>query len=111
MQITDEIKKITQQIVAAVSPERIYLFGSFAYGTPKEDSDYDFYVVTSDKQCPPSIIGDIRGALMTDRVMKSIDILATDITNFEKRSKAPTLERKIAREGVILYERVRGRMV
>jgi len=40
-----EIKKITQQIVEKYKPEKIILFGSFAHGRPKENSDVDLVVI------------------------------------------------------------------
>jgi predicted nucleotidyltransferase len=39
-----DITQIKQQIVDALvslNPEKIILFGSYAYGTPTEDSDLD----------------------------------------------------------------------
>ena len=44
-----EIENIKNIIVQTVSPQQIYLFGSFANGTQQTDSDYDFYVVVSDE--------------------------------------------------------------
>ena len=35
-------------------PEKIILFGSYAYGTPNEDSDVDLYIVTNDDFLPQS---------------------------------------------------------
>ena len=40
-----ELEQIKEIIRNTVDPEGIYLFGSFAYGEPREDSDYDIYVV------------------------------------------------------------------
>ena len=40
-----EIKKITKQIVKKYKPEKIILFGSFAFGRPKENSDIDLVVI------------------------------------------------------------------
>ena len=43
-----DIDKIKQQIVEALKPlkpEKIILFGSYAYGSPTEDSDLDICVV------------------------------------------------------------------
>ncbi len=40
-----EIKKITRQIVKKYKPEKIILFGSFASGYPKENSDIDLIVI------------------------------------------------------------------
>ena len=35
-----------------LNPNKIILFGSYAYGTPNEDSDIDLYVVTNDDFMP-----------------------------------------------------------
>jgi len=45
MTMNDEIIKIKDAIVSAVDVEKLYLFGSYAYGTPRDDSDYDLYFV------------------------------------------------------------------
>lgn len=36
---------ITRRIVQACDPERVILFGSYAYGTPTTDSDIDLFIV------------------------------------------------------------------
>ena len=44
--ISDEsIQNLADQIVERFHPERIILFGSYAYGNPKHDSDVDMLVV------------------------------------------------------------------
>lgn len=40
-----QISALVDQIVSLFSPEQIILFGSYAYGTPGEDSDVDLLVV------------------------------------------------------------------
>lgn len=39
------IKDITEKIVKEYKPERIILFGSYAWGTPHEWSDVDLFIV------------------------------------------------------------------
>ena len=39
------IQSVVDQIVAGFHPQRIILFGSYAYGTPKPESDVDLLVV------------------------------------------------------------------
>lgn len=39
------IKEITQKIVKEYKPEKIILFGSYAWGKPREDSDVDLFIV------------------------------------------------------------------
>ncbi len=41
----NEIRKIAEQIVKKFNPERIVLFGSYAYGTPAPYSDVDLLVI------------------------------------------------------------------
>lgn len=44
--VTEEIlAEITRRIVAALNPEKVILFGSYAYGTPHADSDVDLLVI------------------------------------------------------------------
>jgi uncharacterized protein len=40
-----QITKLADEIAAKFSPQTIILFGSYAYGTPTEDSDVDLLVV------------------------------------------------------------------
>ena len=39
------LSEIVRRLTAALSPRAIYLFGSHAYGTPREGSDVDVLVV------------------------------------------------------------------
>jgi len=104
--MNNEITKIKDAIIAAVDIEKLYLFGSYAYGTPREDSDYDFYMVIPNGTVRPiDAMGDAHMAMWETDVDKSIDILAGTVEIFNRRSQGVTLERKIAREGVLLYER------
>jgi predicted nucleotidyltransferase len=39
------IREVTKRIVQEFHPERVILFGSYAYGTPTPDSDVDLLVI------------------------------------------------------------------
>ena len=41
----DRIRDVSERIVREFAPERVILFGSYAYGTPDEGSDVDILVV------------------------------------------------------------------
>jgi predicted nucleotidyltransferase len=41
----ERIQEFCDQIAAEFHPERIVLFGSYAYGTPRADSDVDLLVI------------------------------------------------------------------
>ncbi|MCL2053115.1 MAG: nucleotidyltransferase domain-containing protein [Oscillospiraceae bacterium] len=105
MPINDEIIKIKDAIISAVDVEKLYLFGSYAYGTPNADSDYDFYMVIPDGGMRPlDAMTEARMALWGMK-RKPVDILAGTTEVFERRSQGLTIEKKIANEGVLLYER------
>ena len=106
MVITEEITNIKNALVETLPVERLYLFGSYAYGKPTENSDYDFYVLISGGELKPLDAKiKARRSLSNINRSKDTDILADYKERFEERSKFNTLERKIANEGVVLYER------
>jgi uncharacterized protein len=41
----EQIDKVVNIIVSCVNPDKVILFGSYAYGKPTEDSDLDILVV------------------------------------------------------------------
>ena len=43
-----ELNEICRIIVDTIQTNRIYLFGSYAYGSPDEESDYDICVIIPD---------------------------------------------------------------
>ena len=52
-----DIEVLKHEIVERLkplNPDKVILFGSYAYGTPTEDSDIDLYVVTKDEFIPQS---------------------------------------------------------
>jgi len=102
--INQEILDITEAIKAAVPAQRIYLFGSYAYGTPHKDSDYDFFVVIPDGELKPvDAMIQARLSLINIKNRKPIDILANYASNFDETAQFATMERKIKRDGVLLY--------
>ena len=48
----DNIKTQIVKLLLPLNPEKIILFGSYAYGTPNKDSDLDIYIVTNDEFIP-----------------------------------------------------------
>lgn len=100
-----ELKKITDTVCSVVDAEKIYLFGSFAYGNPRDDSDFDIYVLLPDNnERPLKAVQKINMALARMDI-RSVDILADTSSGFYEKCKGPTLERTIMRKGVQLYER------
>ena len=102
--VQEEINKLKELIVNAVPVEQIYLFGSYAYGTPHKDSDLDFYVVLKDNLPMRDLDAglQIRFAIARKKSMP-VDIIAKNKKDFLNRLDDITLERKVSRDGIRLY--------
>ena len=100
--IIDDIKEAILKYVPAKS---IYLFGSYAYGNPTEDSDLDIYIVTPDDADSHSqLYAQITSDLSYKKIF-FIDLLFCRESTFNVRKKENILERTISQKGKILYER------
>lgn len=51
-QTRQEIREVVKKIVAEYSPERVVLFGSYAYGHPDENSDVDLLIIKDTPKRP-----------------------------------------------------------
>ena len=102
--IKQNLNEMAQIIAKTVPVESIYLFGSYAYGTPNKDSDLDLYIVFKD-ELPMRELDAITAVRMAIKPVKKmpIDILGLKQNRFHIRKMYATLERKIVREGVKLY--------
>ena len=106
--INESIITIKDSILSTVGDdcEKIILFGSYAYGKPDNNSDYDFFVVLKDgTEKPVLVLQNIYCNLAKNPSYKPVDILANYKTKFDQRSKLPAIERTIIQKGIILYER------
>lgn len=99
-----ELEPVCRIITETVKAEAIYLFGSRAYGTPADDSDYDLCVIIPENSMRPAdAIKAIRRALFSAQSVP-LDVIVYRSNAFHQRAEHASLERKIAREGVLLYE-------
>jgi predicted nucleotidyltransferase len=97
-----EITELCDRIARKFKPERIILFGSYAYGVPNEDSDVDLLVVLplTDSRTAKAI--EIRNAIPVDF---PLDLLACSPDYLKQRvSQEDFFLREIVEKGQILYE-------
>ena len=94
---------IVQRLVAALSPERIYLFGSQARGAAEPDSDYDLLVIVRTSTLPRYRRDQAAfAALLGVGVAKDVLVLTQD--EFERqRTVVCSLPATVEREGVLFY--------
>jgi predicted nucleotidyltransferase len=100
-----DIQVIADTILDAVPAESIYLFGSYAYGTPGPSSDYDFFIVVPDNSMRPiEAMRKAQRALAANKRTKPIDVLAATRMDFARRRAHPnSLEYRVAHEGILLH--------
>jgi len=101
--IRQELEIIKESVLQTVPAEAIYLFGSYAYGTPHDDSDLDIYVVVPDDADSLSELqADIRMKLWGKKA-RPLDLLVGRSRVFNRRKGGPTLEKVIAQKGIMIY--------
>ena len=102
--LQSELDTLKEIIIRTVPVEQIWLFGSYAYGTPHKDSDLDLYVVLKDEVETRELDIEIKilGAIGRVKTMP-VDIIANKKSKYRRLTEGPTMERKIVREGVKIY--------
>lgn len=96
------IKEIAHQIVEHSHPQKIILFGSYAYGTATMDSDVDLLVMMDTKEKPLHVAAEIAAAIDHP--------FPLDIVVFTPADWNASLARKgifateVMTKGMVLYE-------
>ncbi len=98
------INKLRDKLINLYSPEKVYIFGSYAWGNPTEDSDLDILVIT-DKFEELSV--GKRISLATDILFDyefPIDLIVESKKEFElSQLQKDSLESYIGSKGVVVY--------
>jgi len=99
-----KIDEVVTRIASRFNPYKIILFGSFANGTQKEDSDLDLLIV-QDSDLPMQKRGlDIRMSLIGIKI--PMDILIFTKSEFEQeKNKNSSFLSSAIKNSKILYER------
>jgi len=99
------IEAVKNCLVKTYNPIAIYLFGSYAWGTPNEDSDLDLLIVI-DKSDEKSYARTRAGHKALYELCISKDLIVYTKEEFEKiSSNKTTLGYKIKKEGELIYAR------
>ncbi len=97
------LTEMTERLVAEFDPESVYLFGSYAWGKPRSDSDVDLMVVVSSSAESPGRRA-ARGYRVLEAFPVSKDILVKMRAEFDRFVGArASLESRIVRRGRLLY--------
>ncbi len=105
----EQLKRDIVRRLAPLNPERVILFGSYAWGTPTADSDVDLYVVTRDDFMPADWREKNRLYVETSSVLDDlqaripIDLIVHTRPMHEKFVEIDSMfSRRILRDGVVL---------
>ncbi|HEY0322413.1 MAG TPA: nucleotidyltransferase domain-containing protein [Pyrinomonadaceae bacterium] len=98
----EQILALSEEIAREFKPERIILFGSYAYGVPEEDSDIDILVVLPFSEKPSrkalEIVGKIKPMIPLDLIARTPEQVSERIANND------WLMRDVMEKGQTLYE-------
>lgn len=98
-----QIRKFSRAVARQFRPNKIVLFGSYAYGTPTEDSDVDLLVIMSRTR--------ERGERMSVRIRHAVprnfplDLLVRTPAEVNKRLRwGDGFLQEVMEKGKVLYE-------
>ena len=100
-----EIRLLRDAIVREFHPEKIVLFGSYAYGRPQADSDVDLLVVMPFEGSPFRQASIILGHIVHSVGVLPMDLLVRTPKQVRERLKmGDGFMRQIIERGKVLYE-------
>lgn len=100
---SEQIQQAVKRLVAAASPSKVILFGSYARGEATEDSDLDLMVIENEVQNAGEEM--IRLHRVVGDVGVGVDLLVYSDREASRRSQVPgTLLYWAFKEGKVLYD-------
>lgn len=96
------LAEITRRLVVELQPETIILFGSRAWGMPRQDSDIDLLVVLPDDE--PRRAAQLRARRCLADIVVPKDLVLRTRAQMDRYGPVPSsLEALILRQGRVLY--------
>lgn len=108
IRVSIEIDKIKKLLVSKYQPQKIILYGSFAWGKPDKDSDLDLFIVKQVKQPRPAREQEIYRLLMryfADRKLPVDIIVHTPKETDERLLLGDPFIKDVISRGKVIYER------
>jgi len=101
----EKIELIRSLILNSVSKDilkKIYLFGSYAYGNPTEESDIDICVIIENNINRKEVFMDISLNLLKNKIIE-FDLLVYREEVFNNIRNLDSVESTIIKEGILIY--------
>ena len=96
-----ELDKYVKFISSLTGVLQIYLFGSYAYGEPRNTSDIDLMVVVENNLDPFKTAYKIKRSFANS--VFDVDVVVNRVSAFEEASAYSPFQKRIKENGVLLY--------
>jgi predicted nucleotidyltransferase len=101
--VREYLDEAVDRLVKEFHPEKIILFGSYAWGTPHADSDVDLLVIVDSADLPPT-----RRAARAYKCLRGlripVEVIVSTWDEVDRYRDVPSsLTRKILKKGKVLY--------
>jgi uncharacterized protein len=100
--IFEGIRNVTRQIVQQFHPQKVILFGSYAYGQPTKDSDADLLVVMDTDESPLHMAAEIAAAI--EHPFPLDIVVRTPVEFASAVHRRGVFATEVATKGITLYE-------
>ncbi|MCU0916038.1 MAG: nucleotidyltransferase domain-containing protein [Planctomycetes bacterium] len=112
LRLSEELETRIRDSLAPLHPEKVILFGSYAWGQPTPDSDIDLYVVTQDDFLPATYEENMQHYLKVASLLREINktvpidlIVHTKPMHQAFVRQDSMFAREVMNRGQVLYER------
>lgn len=99
------IKRVVNRLIEQLDPQKIVLFGSYAYGKPNVDSDVDMLIIMESDERPTMRITRVLGVLHGVKDFPMDILVRTPQEIIERLAINDFFMREILDRGKVLYER------
>ncbi|MBI4803303.1 MAG: nucleotidyltransferase domain-containing protein [Elusimicrobia bacterium] len=104
----DWLRLIVNRISRKIQPEKIILFGSYAYGRPRKHSDIDLFIVWNTRETRPLRHLAVSKAI-GPRFYPMDIVVRTPLELAERKDWLDPFTHEIMTRGIVLYDRAQGR--
>lgn len=102
-EVANQLTSLVNLLASDPSVRRVVLFGSSATGQRSKNSDIDLLILVEDSDINIFEFSSSIRIKSFDLISFPLDLIVETVEEFQERSTLPTMERRIAREGQVLY--------
>jgi len=112
MKLPNELRDQLVEALAPLSPDKVILFGSYAWGQPSQDSDIDLIVVTDDDSMPGNYEEGMQNYLKVSALLREMNkktpidlIVHTKPMHRAFIQFGSMFSKEVIKRGEVLYEK------